>query len=80
YRLKFYLMGSAARRLAAEDDDLVEALRGVEATDTSSQLGKTLRHVLADLRGRPAAAVVMWTDGITTEGQTLGETAEYALR
>jgi hypothetical protein len=80
YRLKFYLMGSSARRLAAEDGDLVAALRDVEAADESSQLGKSLRHVLADLRGRPAAAVVMWTDGITTEGQTLGETAEYALR
>lgn len=80
YRLKFYLMGSSARRLAADDGDLAAALRDVEATDLSSQLGKSLRHVLADLRGRPAAAVVMWTDGITTEGQTLGETAEYALR
>jgi len=80
YRLKFFVVGNAARPLATDEESLPDALRNLESTDTTSRLGKSLRDVLAALRGRPAAAVILLTDGITTEGQTLGEVAEYARR
>jgi hypothetical protein len=43
-------------------------------------LGKGLREVLDAQRGRPTAAVIMLTDGVTTEGQTVSEVAEYVRR
>ena len=56
-------------------------VRGLEsARETASRLGKGLRDVLDAQRGRPTAAVIMLTDGVTTEGKTIGEVAEYARR
>jgi hypothetical protein len=51
-----------------------------EPLHASSRLGAGLRTILENQRGRPTAAVVMFTDGITTEGRTLSETANYAQR
>src|SRR5690606_4078386 len=36
--------------------------------------------VLEAQRGRPTAAIIILSDGITTEGRSLGETAEFARR
>ena len=46
----------------------------------STQLGTTLRAVLDDLRGMPPAAVVLLTDGVNTQGPSLDDAAEWAVR
>lgn len=45
----------------------------LSATSSSSKLGTTLRQALQRQRGRPVAAVVYLTDGITTDGPPLSE-------
>ena len=55
-------------------------LRRVEATGSQSRLGDGIRQVLTELRGRPPSAIVLLTDGQTTEGEPLAKAAELAAR
>ena len=57
-----------------------DALRDLQPTAAASRLGMCLRDILDAQRGRPTAAIILLTDGVTTEGQTLGDTAELARR
>ena len=58
-------------------------LRADEKND-SSQLGTAVRQVLNDFRGSSLAAVIMLTDGVTTEGEDLarcrGTPSRWACR
>ncbi len=58
----------------------VEAINGLQAEpkNDSSQLGMAVRQVLNDFRGSSLAAVVMLTDGATTEGEDLVKVSKYA--
>lgn len=88
YNLKFYLVGATARvqsweasgAEASVDRAWRAGVRRLEARETASRLGKGVRDVLEAQRGRPTAAIVMLTDGVTTEGKTIAEVAEYARR
>ncbi len=80
YNLKIYRVGGSARTEAEADDSLADSIRRLAAAQTASRLGKCLRDVLEAQRGRPTAAVILLTDGVTTEGKTLGEVAQYARR
>jgi hypothetical protein len=80
YNLKFYLVGESARAQAGESPPLAERLKTLAAEQAASRLGKGLRDVLEGQRGRPTAAVIVFTDGATTDGKPLGEAAEYARR
>jgi uncharacterized membrane protein len=90
YRLKVYRVGSSARPLSESEDGTagetrasgawIPKIRGLEATEPSSRLGKSLQDVLAVQRGRPTAAVVLLSDGVTTEGKTISEAASEARR
>ena len=83
--MRLYLVADSAR-LAAEVDrpsdvePAVQRLREVEATGRQTRLGDGLRQVLTELRGAPPTAVVLWTDGQTTEGEPLSKAAELASR
>src|SRR5262249_49163025 len=46
----------------------------------SSQLGAAVRQALNDFRGSSLAAVVMLTDGVTTEGEDLVKVSKYAAQ
>jgi hypothetical protein len=48
------------------------------AANDSSQLGTAVRQVLNDFRGSSLAAVIMLTDGVTTEGEDLRKVSKYA--
>lgn len=85
YNLKFYRLASSAQPIAGEGEKLREQIRAWEIDphgkeSSRSLLGKGLRNVLEMQRGRPTAAVIVLTDGVTTEGRTIGETADYARR
>jgi hypothetical protein len=88
YRLKVYRVAGSARAIdgpaageaRAAAPSFSQQLRQLEADGETSRLGKGVRDVLETQRGRPTAAVILLTDGVTTEGQTIAETAPYARR
>ena len=47
---------------------------------TPRRLGMAVRQVLNDFRGSSLAAVIMLTDGVTTEGEDLGQVSRYAAQ
>ncbi len=66
YHVKFYLAGASARA-ASDQESLASTVRAVTASQPASRLGSSLRDVLELQRGRPTAAVIMLSDGVTTE-------------
>lgn len=90
YRLKAYRVGGSARALSGhtagaksgESDPAAwgQSLRELTAGESASRLGKCLQDVLAVQRGRPTAAVILFSDGVTTEGKTIAEAAGDARR
>jgi uncharacterized membrane protein/Mg-chelatase subunit ChlD len=58
--------------------DAVRLVRDLRATGESSQLGGAVRQAINDFRGSSLAAVIMLTDGVTTEGEDLPKVARYA--
>jgi hypothetical protein len=78
YRLKLYFVSSAARAQPGALAEMRDAVRAAEPRGDSSRLGGGLRYVLSDLRGTPPAAVILLTDGINTEGESLADAARYA--
>jgi hypothetical protein len=86
-RLHVYHCSTRAARISDVNtiDDVAAArttIQSLEATDTndSSQLGTAVRQVINDFRGSSLAAVVMLTDGVTTEGEDLPRVAKYAAQ
>ncbi len=62
---------------------LDRAKKGIMALDAEgkdSRLGTALRQVVDHYRGSNLAAVVMFTDGVTTRDETIGQLAEYAAQ
>jgi uncharacterized membrane protein len=83
YNIKYYRLAATPRLENVPDADLPREVRQAEIMPdnpqhAASRLGIGLRAILEGQRGRPTAAAVLLTDGITTEGRTLGETANYA--
>ncbi len=84
-KLRFYLVSSSARVLTEVDTptDIKEAInkiKAVEPTGGQSRLGAGVRQVLTELRGVPPSAIVLLSDGQTTEGESLAKAAEFAAR
>ncbi|MBI3465423.1 MAG: hypothetical protein HY000_20560 [Planctomycetes bacterium] len=52
----------------------------IRAEGADSRPGLGLRDVLNDLSGVPPTAIVLLTDGITTDGEPLADAANYARR
>jgi hypothetical protein len=80
YNLRIYFAGSSARAVGGERSETLAAIQEAAPDQPSSRLGNCLRDVLEAQRGRPTAAVIVLTDGITTEGKSLVEAAQYARR
>lgn len=80
YRLKLYYLSSTARGQSGSLAEVQKSLRKLPGDGQQSRLGAGLRSVLSDLRGAPPSAVLVFTDGVTTEGETLGEAAAAAAR
>jgi uncharacterized membrane protein len=86
YRVRLYLVSNSARPLPPEIDTpenigpAIDALRAVKPEGGQSALGDGVRQVLTGLRGAPPSAIVVLTDGQTTEGEPLSKAAELAAR
>jgi hypothetical protein len=87
-KIHVYHCSGRAQRLQdltdAEDseqlDAATKAVRDLRAEGDSSQLGAAIRQVLNDFRGSSLAAVVMLTDGVTTDGEELPQVSRYAAQ
>jgi hypothetical protein len=84
-RVRLYRVSNSATLVAeidrpAEIGQAIEKLRSVEATGSQSRLGDGIRQVLTELRGSPPSAVVLLSDGQTTEGESLPKAAELAAK
>jgi hypothetical protein len=80
YKLRLYFVSDSARPVAGKTSELAEAVRRAEPEGETTRLGQGLRSVLNDLRGAPPAAIILLSDGVTTEGETLAEASSYARR
>lgn len=86
-RLHVYRCASRAERKAevTQPDEIEKASKAIgamkaELAHDSSQLGTSIRQVLNDFRGASLAAVVTFTDGVTTEGEDIAGVSKYALQ
>jgi hypothetical protein len=58
----------------------LERIRGLKPEGNTSPLGSAIRGVLEQYRGASLAAVVLLTDGITTEGEDVVQAGRHAAR
>jgi hypothetical protein len=86
-RLHVYHCSGRAHRLNdvvshEEISPAIEAIQALsaDAKNDSSQLGVAVRQVLNDFRGSSLSAVVMLTDGVTTEGEDLVKVSKYSAQ
>jgi uncharacterized membrane protein len=84
-KVRLYLTSANPRLLAEIDkpEDLkpaLEKLAKVEPTGGQTRLGASVRQVLTELRGAPPSAVLLLSDGQTTDGESLTKSAELAAR
>ncbi|MBX3412655.1 MAG: VWA domain-containing protein [Pirellulales bacterium] len=80
YKLKLYTVSTAARQQPGTVQEIEAAVRHLEPTGESTRLGDGIQSVLADLRGTPPAAMVLLTDGINTDGESLAAAALVCRR
>ncbi|MFM7149019.1 MAG: vWA domain-containing protein, partial [Gemmataceae bacterium] len=87
FRLHVYRCASRAQRIADlnSHEDLSEAvasIRNLKATpqNDASLLGSAVRQVLNDFRGVSLTAIIMFTDGVTTEGEDIPDAAGYSAQ
>ncbi|MFI4873748.1 MAG: VWA domain-containing protein, partial [Blastopirellula sp. JB062] len=80
YRLKGYFVGDSGRAWSGDVKQWSEMLTSAQAKRQSSRLGDALSEIFQQQRGRPTAAVVLLTDGITTEGKSISDAAIVARR
>ena len=71
---------AAPRRDRSEEGRYADGVSNWLAADDASRLGDGLFDVLQAQRGRPTASVVVFSDGVTTEGRSLSEAAALAGR
>lgn len=82
HNLRVFSMADGLRPLGTNSlGDLKQAVRDLEPDSTRSMLGSSLQQLIKLQRGRPTTAIIVFTDGTTTEGPSLAEAArEAALR
>lgn len=69
FRVRMYSFDQELRAVGSIDDtpsQLVERVRSLSASGSDTRPGPALRQVLDESRGEPPAAVVVFTDGITS--------------
>jgi hypothetical protein len=72
------LVGQGAYLQSGQIDELLPLLRAVVVQGDQTRLGDAVRDVLNGLRGAPPSAIVLISDGITTDGEKLSAAARHA--
>ncbi len=78
YNVRTYWLGESGRGVSLPDEQYANQLRSAEPQGEVSRLGTSLSQILEQQRGRPTAAIVMLSDGITIEGPGLIDAAQQA--
>jgi len=78
YRVKVVSIGDVVRDLLPDKSGDYSEVAALNAKATTSRLGDAVREIIDRQRGRSTAAIVLLTDGVTTDGMTLSEAAVYA--
>lgn len=71
------VLGTGDYLKAEEIDKLLPELRDLQPHGDQTRLGDGLRRILNGLRGTPPSAVILISDGITTDGEKLSAAARY---
>lgn len=80
YNLKLFFVGESARMQSDREEPLSALIRSAEAEGATSRLGQAVIDCLEAQRGAPTAAIVLFTDGVTTDGPSLVDAAQAARR
>ncbi len=72
------VVGSSSYLRPAQIDELLPLVRGIAVQGDQTRLGDALRDVLSAMRGAPPSAIVLFSDGITTDGEKLSAAARLA--
>jgi hypothetical protein len=85
HKVRLYRVSTGVQFLAEVDrgdtiDRGAELVRSIEANGGETRLGDGVRHVLTELRGAPPSAIILLSDGQTTEGEPLSKASELAAR
>lgn len=85
HKLRLYTVAETESQLgkgeylqSSEIEDLLPEIRRLQPRGEQTRLGETLRRVLNSLRGTPPSAILVISDGITTDGEKLSAAARYA--
>jgi uncharacterized membrane protein len=72
------ILGQPAYLETAQIDELLPKLREVVVQGDQTRLGDAVREVLNAMRGSPPSAIIILSDGITTDGEKLSAAARQA--
>jgi len=72
------LLGPESSLNDADVDSLLPLIRGLTPAGNETRLGDGLRNTLNSLRGSPPSAIVLLSDGVSTDGESLQTAAQYA--
>ena len=72
HQLKFFTLGKSLQLLTPDPDGVITGkVRQLEANGSSSRLGSAVLEILQLQRGRPTTAIIVISDGTTTEGPSI---------
>lgn len=80
YKLRVYFLTGTRLSQSGDMGKLVNELRTSQPHGETSRIGSAVRDVLNDLRGSAPAAILVLSDGINTDGPSLGDAAVMARR
>lgn len=87
FRIHLYHLSARAEKIAviSKPEEISEALSLIRALKTdashdSSKIGNACRQVLNDFRGTPLGAVVLFSDGVVTDGEELSKVTKFAVQ
>jgi hypothetical protein len=79
HQLKIYSLGESLQLLQANSaGELSKQIRQLEGRTSSSRLGNAVEEILQLQRGRPTTAIIVISDGATTEGPSIAQVAPRA--
>jgi hypothetical protein len=79
HQLKVFTIGESLQFVEARGaGDLVRKIRRLKGGSSRSRLGSAVREILQLQRGRPTTAIIVISDGTTTEGPTIAQVAARA--
>ena len=77
---RFYLIGESTRPYDIHEGNVETALAELQADDAESRIGDALIQLASSQAGRPTAGIVLFSDGVVTEGKSLRDAGRSLRR